>query len=571
LKNSEISKVLSIISLYESIQDGGFKSRAYDRASRVIESMSVQISDLYEKDGIKEILKIPGIGEGIGKKIIELITTGKINHLESLKKKIPVKVEELSQLEGVGPKKIKLLWQTLKIKSISDLEKAARNKKIQKLSGFGPRSEEDILRSIQFFKKHRGRFLIGEMLPILHNIEDRLGKVSGVKKVLLCGSTRRMKETIGDGDFLVQSDNPDSVMDFFTKMPEVIHVYSRGSAKVLVRLENGIDVDLQIISKKSFGAASQYFTGNKEHNIRLRKIANKKGWKLNEYGIFDNDEYLFGKTEEQIYRKLGMDWIPPEMRENMGEIEIAQKKKIPDLIEYNSLKGDLQMHSTWSDGTYTILDMAKAAKKFGLEYIAITDHSKQLSIAGGIDEKQLATQSVEIDNVNKKIKGMVVLKGIEVDILKDGSLDFSNKVLQKLDIVGASIHSHFNLPKKEQTKRLLKVIENPYVNILFHPTSRIIQKREPCEFDLDVVFEAAKQNNTLLEIDAAAGRLDLKDDHIRLAKAKGCKFVINSDAHSPGEFEYLTLGIGQARRGWLEKKEVLNTNKLDTFLKLIKK
>lgn len=571
MKNSEISKVLSIISLYESIQDGGFKSRAYDRASRVIESMSVQISDLYEKDGIKEILKIPGIGEGIGKKIIELITTGKINHLESLKKKIPVKVEELSQLEGVGPKKIKLLWQTLKIKSISDLEKAARNKKIQKLSGFGPRSEEDILRSIQFFKKHRGRFLIGEMLPILHNIEDRLGKVSGVKKVLLCGSTRRMKETIGDGDFLVQSDNPDSVMDFFTKMPEVIHVYSRGSAKVLVRLENGIDVDLQIISKKSFGAASQYFTGNKEHNIRLRKIANKKGWKLNEYGIFDNDEYLFGKTEEQIYRKLGMDWIPPEMRENMGEIEIAQKKKIPDLIEYNSLKGDLQMHSTWSDGTYTILDMAKAAKKFGLEYIAITDHSKQLSIAGGIDEKQLATQSVEIDNVNKKIKGMVVLKGIEVDILKDGSLDFSNKVLQKLDIVGASIHSHFNLPKKEQTKRLLKVIENPYVNILFHPTSRIIQKREPCEFDLDVVFEAAKQNNTLLEIDAAAGRLDLKDDHIRLAKAKGCKFVINSDAHSPGEFEYLTLGIGQARRGWLEKKEVLNTNKLDTFLKLIKK
>ncbi len=571
MKNSNISGILSLISIYENMQDGGFKARAYDRASRIIDSMSEELSDMYERGGLDEILKIPGIGEGIGKKIVDLITTGKTNHLENLKKKIPVDVEELTELEGIGPKTIKTLWQKFKIKSVLELEKAARNHKIQKLAGFGPKSEEDIIRSIEFFQKHRGRFLIGEMLPILEDIVKRLEKIPAVKKALLGGSTRRMKETIGDGDFLVQTNDPKLVMDFFSLMPEVIHVYSRGKAKVLVKLDNSLDADLQVVPEKSFGSALQYFTGNKDHNVKLRKIANKKGWKLNEYGIFQDEKFLFGKTEEEIYNKLGMDWIPPEMRQNKGEIELAQKHNLPKLIEYNSLKGDLQMHSTWSDGTLTIFEMAEAAKKSGLEYIAITDHSKRLSVAGGIDEKQLEKQSAEIDEVNRKVKEITVLKGIEVDILKDGQLDFSNDVLKKLDIVGASIHSHFNLSKKEQTKRLLKVIENPHVDILFHPTARLIQKRDPCEFDLGSIFDAAKENKTILEIDASATRLDLKDDHIRQAKSRGCKFVIDSDAHSAQEFEYLRLGIGQARRGWLEKKDVINTNNLVKFLKLLKK
>lgn len=571
MKNSEISRALAIIALYENILNGGFKARAYDKASRIIDSLSEEIFNMYERGGLDEILRIPGVGEGIGKKIVELLTTGRIKYLENLKKKIPVNVEELSYLEGVGPKSIKILWQKLKIKSISELEEAAKNHKIQEISGFGQKSEEEIIHSIEFYKKHRGRFLIGEMLPILEEIEKRLIKVPDVKKVLLCGSTRRMKETIGDADFLVQTDNLKPIIDFFTSMPEVIHVYSRGKAKTLVKLDNGLDADLQIVPERSFGAACQYFTGNKEHNIRLRKISNEKGWKLNEYGIFKGEEFLYGKTEEEIYRNLGMDWIPPEMRQNVGEIEIAQQQKIPKLVEYHSLKGDLQMHSTWSDGSCTIFEMAEAAKRFGLEYIAITDHSKRLRIAGGIDNKQLEKQSTEIDQVNKKIKGITILKGIEVDILKDGSLDFSNDVLNKLDVVGASIHSHFNLSKKEQTKRLLNVMENPFVNILFHPTSRLIQKRDPCEFDMELVFDVAKQNNVILEIDASACRLDLKDDHIRFAKSRGCKFVIDSDAHSPEEFEFLRLGVGQARRGWLEKKDVINTYSLDKFLQLLKK
>ncbi|MGD2106578.1 MAG: DNA polymerase/3'-5' exonuclease PolX [Nitrosopumilaceae archaeon] len=571
MKNSEISKVLAIIGLYENLLNGGFKARAYDNANRVVDSLSEEISIIYERGGLDEILKIPGIGQGIGKKIEEMLTTGKSKHLENLKKKIPVDVEELMGLEGVGPKSVKTLWQKLKIKSISELEEAARSHKIQEISGFGEKSEQDIIRSIEFYKKHKGRFLIGQMFPVLKEIEKRLAKIPGVKKAILCGSSRRMKETIGDGDFLVQTNNPKKVIDFFTSMPEIIHVYSSGKTKTFVKLDNGLDVDLQIVTTNSFGAASQYFTGNKEHNIRLRKISNEKGWKLNEYGMFKGDKFLYGKTEEEIYQSLGMEWIPPEMRENVGEIELAQKKKIPKLIKYDSLKGDLQMHSTWSDGEHTISDMANAAKQFGLEYIAITDHSKRLSIAGGIDEKQLEKQSEEIDKINQNIDGIKVLKGTEVDILKDGSLDFSNDVLSKLDIVGASIHSHFNLSKKEQTKRVLKVLENPQVNILFHPTSRLIQKREPCDLDMDLVCDKAKQNNVILEIDASAGRLDLKDDHIRFAKSKGCRFVIDSDAHSPEEFEFLRLGVGQARRGWLEKKDVINTNSLEKFLRLIKK
>lgn len=570
MKNSEISQILSLIAIYEDMLDGGFKSRAYEKASRIIDSLSEELSDIYQSGGFEAILDIPGIGEGIGKKIIDLIEKGTTKHLEDLRKKIPVDVEALSKVEGIGPKKIKIFWKKLKIKNIEDLKNALTSHKIQKLEGFGKKSEEEIIRNLEFLQKHQGRFLLGEMLPVLETIVKRLEKIPSVNRVILAGSSRRMKETIGDGDFLVSTDEPQYVIDFFVAMPEVVHVYSKGKTKALVKLENNLEADLRAVSEKSFGAASQYFTGNKEHNIKLRKIAIKKGWKLNEYGLFSGERFLVGKTEEEIYDKLGMKWIPPEMREYNGEIDLAQTENIPKLISYESLKGDLQMHSVWSDGNSSILDLAHTAKKIGLQYIAITDHSKRLKIAGGIDEKQLDQQSQEIDKVNKKTEGITVLKGIEVDILKDGTLDFEDKVLKKLDVVGASIHSHFNLSQREQTKRILRILENENVDILFHPTARLIQRREPCEIDLEKIFDVSKNTGTLLEIDSTPGRLDLNGDNVRLAKKTGCKFVIDSDSHSPPEFECLKFGIGQARRGWLEEKDVVNTLNLKNFLKNLK-
>ncbi len=570
MKNSEISRILYIISVYEDMMDGGFKARAYEKATRTIDSLTEEVSDIYKRGGIDALMEIPGIGEGIAKKIADLLTTGKTKHLEDMKKKIPVDVENLIELEGVGPKTIKTLWQKLKIRNIEQLEKAARGHKIQKLEGFGEKSEEDILRSIEFHKKHSGRFLLGYVLPMLEEIRGRLAKVPGVKKVLIGGSARRMKETIGDADFLVATTDSKKVMDFFASMPEVIHLYSRGKAKVLVRLKNGMDADLEVVEEKSFGAASQYFTGNKDHNVELRRIAISKGWKLNEYGVFKGEKYLFGASEEEVYEKLGLKWIPPEMREHTGEIELATKGNLPDLIPYEFLKGDLHTHSNWTDGANSIMEMAQQAKKFGLEYIAITDHSKRMAFVNGLDEKRLAKQAKEIDEVSKKISGITVLKGIELDILKDGRLDFNDEVLKKLDVVGVSVHSYFNLTGEDQTKRLIRALETTTVDILFHPTGREIQQRDPYDVDIEAIIDAAKESGTILEIDSRPERLDLKDEHIRLARKKGCKFSIDSDAHSPKHFEFLRLGIGQARRGWLEKKDVVNTLGLEKFLKTLK-
>lgn len=570
MRNSEISRVLYIISVYEDMMDGGFKARAYEKASRTVDSLTEELSETYKRGGIDGLMEIPGIGEGIAKKIEDLIKTGKTKHLEDLKRKIPVDVENLIELEGVGPKTIKILWQKLKIRNVSQLEKAAREHKIQELERFGEKSEQDILRSIEFHKKHSGRFLLGYALPMLEEIRDRLAKVPGVKKVLIGGSARRMKETIGDSDFLVATSDVKKVMDFFASMPEVIHVYSRGKAKVLARLKTGMDADLEVVEEKSFGAASQYFTGNKDHNVELRRVAISRGWKLNEYGVFRGEKYLFGAGEEEVYEKLGLRWIPPEMREHTGEIELAMKGKLPELIPYGSLKGDLHTHSNWTDGLNTITEMAQEAKKIGLEYIAVTDHSKRMAFVNGLDERRISKQAKEIDAVNKKNSGITILKGVELDILKDGRLDLKDEALKKLDVVGASVHSNFNLPREEQTKRVIRAIQNPNVDILFHPTGREIQKREPINLDMEAVIDAAKETGTILEIDSRPERLDLKDEHIRFASRKGCKFSIDSDSHSPKHFEFLRLGIGQARRGWLEKKDIVNTFTLERMLKILK-
>lgn len=549
-----------------------FKARAYNRAADVIESLSSNVEDIYKKEGLNGLLQIPTIGNAIATKIEEFVTTGKIKHLEELKVNVPIAIDELSKIEGIGPKTIKTLYVKLKIKNLTDLEKAASEGKIRSVSGFTVKKEQAILKHIQFVKAGKGRHLIGEMYPFIKEIEARLAQIKEVKKAIAVGSVRRMKETIGDIDYLVISSEPHKVMDFFVTMPEVQGVLSKGTSKASIRLTNGLDADLLVVPEESFGSALQYFTGSKEHVVQMRRIAITKDLHLNEWGVFDNNEKrIAGSTEEEVYQTLGLNWIPPEMRENNGEIELAKHNELPNLIAYGSLKGDLQVHSNNTDGTMSIEEMAlDAREKFGLEYIAITDHTKSLALAHGLDEKQLLEQANRIAELNDKFENFRILAAAEVNIMKDGSLDISNSVLDKLDIVGAAIHSNFSQPIEVQTNRLIKAAQNPSVDILFHPTGRLINRREGYPVDMEKVIDVAKDTKTVLEIDAHYNRLDLKDDYVRMAVQRGVKLVIDSDAHHPVHFAFLMFGIGQARRGWAKESDVLNTLPVDDLLKKLK-
>lgn len=557
-----------------------FKPRAYEHAAYSIESLEEGVDEIYKRGGLKAVEDIPGIGKGIGERIEEYIKTGRIKDYEELKKQFPVDIEGLMKIEGVGPKLVKKLYQKLKIKNQNDLEKAAHLGKLRKLESLGEKSEQKIIKSIEFLRQSHGRFLLGFILPTVRKIVDTLKVLPYVKRAEFAGSIRRMQETVGDLDILVISDKPSKVMDFFVHMPEVQDVLVKGQTKTSVRLKIGIDADIRVLPSESFGAALQYFTGDKYHNIAVREIAIKKGYKLNEYGLFSaksgsasggkGKRMIAGKTEEEIYKKLGMAWMEPELRTNHGEIEAAINGKLPKLIGYQDLRGDLQVQTDWTDGKNSIKEMAKAAKKQGLEYIVITDHTKRLAMANGLDEKRLVKQMAEIDKVQKQISGIKILKGSEVDILKDGSLDLTDEVLAKLDLVGVSVHSHFNMSEADMTKRITRAMENPNVDILFHPTGRLIQKREPYQIDIDEIIKAAKRTKTVLEVNAWPERLDLKDEYIRKAVDAEVKLAINSDAHSVGHFKLLELGIAQARRGWCEKKDVINTESWQEMLKLLK-
>jgi DNA polymerase (family 10) len=570
MKNSEVARILRNISILLDMDDVPFKPRAYEKAALTIESLEEDIEKTYAEDGIKALKQIPGVGESIAEKIEELIKTGKLEYYEQLHKKAPVDLESLTLIEGLGPKTIKTLWQQLKIRNVDELEKAALAHEISQLPGFKKKAEDKILKGIEFAKKSGGRFILGFTLPLIRDIETRLRSCPEVKGAVAAGSVRRMKETIGDVDFLVLSDNPEEVADFFVSMPEVVQVLEKGKTKSAVKLKTGMNADIRILPEESFGAALQYFTGGKLHNIKLRKIALDKGWKLNEYGIFQKNKQIAGKTEKEVYEKLGLQWIPPEMRENTGEIEAAKKNQLPNIIGYKDLKGDLQVHSNWTDGRNSIREMAEQAKKNGLEYIVISDHSKYLAMTGGLDEKGLLKQAKEIDQVNKQGSGITVLQGVELNILKDGSLDVSDDALKRLDVASAGVHSHFDLTKDEMTKRVLKAMENPNVDILVHPTGRQIQRREPIQLDIAKVIQAAKDNGTILDVDSYPDRLDLKDEHVRKAVEIGAKLGISSDSHSTAHLHYLELGVAQARRGWATAKDVVNTRKLEEFRKTLK-
>jgi DNA polymerase (family 10) len=570
MKNFEAALILRNISILLEMDDVPFKPRAYEKAALSIEALEEDIEEIYAKNGIKGLKQIPGVGASIAEKIEELIKTGNLQYYEELRNKVPVDFESLSGIEGLGPKKIKVLWDKLKIKNMDDLEKAALEHKISALPHFKKKTEENMLKAIEFAKKSRGRYILGFTLPLVRSIEERLRKVPYVKKVVAAGSVRRMKETVGDVDFLVLTEDSSKVMEFFVSMPEVIQVIEKGKTKSAVKLKTGMNADIRTLPEQSFGAALQYFTGSKDHNIALRRIAQDKGWKLSEYGLFQKEEQIAGRTEEEVYEKLGLPWISPELRENTGEIEAARKGELPDLVELKQIKGDLQIHSNWTDGQNSIKEMAEQAKKNGLEYIVISDHSKYLAMTGGLDEEGLSKQAEEIDQLNEQLDGITILKGVELNILKDGSLDISDDALRKLDVASAAVHSHFDMSKEEMTNRILKAIENPNLDILLHPTAREIQKREPIQLDLEKIITMAKENGTILDIDSYPDRLDLRDEHIRKAVQVGAKLGISSDSHSTVHLHYLELGIAQARRGWATAKDIVNTRTLEQFKKTLK-
>ena len=570
MKNLEIAKIFYLMAEFIEMDKASFISIAYNRASRILESLENDIEEIYKKGGVEELKKISGIGKGIAEKIEEYIKTGKIKRYQDLKKKCPVDLENLTAVEGLGSKKIKVLYKELNIRNLKDLEKAAKAGKIEELDNFGKKSEQNILQAIKFVKAGDNKFLLGKAIPIVKEIINNLKKLPEVSNISSAGSVRRMKEVIGDVDILVVSSKPKKVIDFFVKMPRVVKIWAQGSTKSSVRLRNGLDCDLRIVKKESFGSALQYFTGSKEHNISTRLIAKKKGLKLNEYGVYKNDKRIAGKNEKEVYQAIGLKYIEPELRSNTGEIEASLNDKLPKLIRYNDIKGDTHCHSNWSDGSDSIEQIVKAAKKIGYEYIAITDHAGFLKIANALDEKRLLKQIFEIDRINKKLSGIKIIKGAEVDIKVDGSMAIKDEVLAKLDFVYGAIHSSFKMNKNDMTNRLIRAIENPNIDAIAHPTGRIIQKREEYKIDFDKIFKVAKKTKTALEINAHYNRLDLKDSYIRQAKENGVKIVIGTDAHSLDNLSMMKFGVAQARRGWAEKKDILNTRSYKEFIQYFK-
>jgi len=566
MTNAEIARIFREIAIYLDMERVPFRPRAYERAADTIDALDRPLADILATDGPAGVSAIPGIGASSAKRIAELVTTGRLAYYDELKERMPVDVSGLTAIEGLGPKNVKVLYDALGVRTVDDLEEAALQQRIRALPRFGPKSEEKILRGIGFLRAHAGRFPLGEVLPFVEEIRARIAGVAGVKHAIIAGSIRRRCDTVGDADVLVVSRTPGRVMQLVVEMPEVIHVHGSGETKTSVRLHTGMDLDVRVVPDKSLGAALNYFTGNKLHNVELRRRAQERGLKLNEYGIFRGDRQIAGRTEEDVYAALDLPWIPPELREAQGEIEAASAGSLPDLIAHGDLRGDLQIQTTWTDGAHSIEEMALEARRLGLEYIAITDHTRGLPVAGGADETTLRRQAREIARLNRTLRGIRILSGAEVNINKDGTLDIDDATLAELDVVGVGVHSHFALPRDEMTARLVRAMRNPHADILFHPTGRVIGQREPYAVDMDTIIAEAARTGTALEIDAHPSRLDLRDEHIRRAVQAGVKLTIDSDAHDRAHLPYLSFGVDQARRGWARKDDVLNTRAIRGFL-----
>lgn len=572
VSNQELAVLLYEIAILFELKGVAFKPRAFERAASVVGDLQEGVDDIYRRDGRKGLDNIPGVGPGIAERIEEYLKTGKIQEHRRMKKSLPIDIKGITDIEGIGPKKMVLLYRKLRIKNRNQLEKAAKDGKLAVTKGLGKKFQDSVLRAIGYLKHDtgKGRDLLGTIEPFAREMAGRIEAWPGVRHALPGGSVRRMKETVGDLDFVASAKDPEDTLRRFASMPDVRSVYTHGAHNVLVRLKSGRDADLWVLPEEDWGAALIGWTGGKAHNIHLRTIAKRKGYMLDDSGLYKGKKRLAGSTEEGVYKKLGMEWIPPELRTDSGEIEAAQHGTLPRLVGYEDLVGDLQVQTDWTDGKHSIGEMAKAAQAAGLKYIVITDHTKALAMTGGLDEKKLMKQMAEIDKVNRKFPKLKILKGSECDIKKDGSLDLSDEALSKLDVVGVSVHSHFGMSQGAQTARVVKAMENPNADILFHPTGRKINKRAPIALDMDAVITAAKRTKTVLEIDADPARLDLKDEYIRMAVDEGVRLAVDSDAHHTDEFGWLRYGIAQARRGWAEKKDIVNTRPWRQMLKLLK-
>jgi len=569
MKNLEISAVFrEITKILEIKGDNPFRIRAYERAAQNIEGLAEDIEVFIRDD---RLMDIPGIGKDLANKIKEYILTGKIKAYGDLKKTIPKGLLDLLNIPSVGPKTAKLLYEKLKIKDISDLERAIKKNKLQGIFGIKEKTIENISKGIEVLKRGRERMTLSQAIQVADEFVSALKTLPEISRLSVAGSLRRKKETVRDIDILVISQKPQKIMDVFSRLPNVGTVLAKGETKSSVRTKDDVQVDCRVEEEKSFGAALLYFTGSKNFNIKLRQLANKLGLKINEYGVFRKDKFVCGRTEEEIFKILNMPYIEPELREDNGEIELAQKFQLPHLIELKDLKGDLHVHSKWSDGGNSIEEIVEVARKRGYSYIAITDHSQSLKVAGGLSIADLKKKKQEIDKINSKLKDFRVLYGTEVDIDSYGKLDYNDGLLKEFDVVVAAIHTGFKQSKLQLTKRLVRATQNKYVHIIAHPTGRLWGTRDAYDIDIDEVLKAARDTNTHLEINAFPQRLDLNDLDCRRAKEIGAKLVIGTDAHTTEELATMKLGVSVARRGWLTKNEVINTLSLEELLRALKK
>jgi DNA polymerase (family X) len=566
--NEEIAHVFDeIADLLEIEEANPFRVRAYRNAARTLRGLGREVAELLA-DG-EDITLLPGIGKDLAAKIQEMLETGKVRALDELHKEVPMSVEALLQIPGLGPKRVKALYHSLGIKSVKQLEQAVRAGKVRSLPGFGVGIEHNILAVIEANRGIEKRFLRATVIPYAEALVTYLKRTKGVKDVVMAGSYRRGRETVGDLDILVTTKGKTAVMERFVGYQEVDNVVSSGTTRATVILRNGLQVDLRVVAQQSYGAALYYFTGSKAHNIQVRRLGQKRGLKINEYGVYRGKRRIAGKTEISVFKSVGLPYIPPELREGRGEIEAAYKKRLPTLVQRADLQGDLHCHSTATDGHAGIREMALAARQHGLKYLAITDHSQHLTIAHGLDHKRLLKQIDEIDSLNDELRGLRLLKGIEVDILADGSLDLPDQVLSHLDLVIGAVHSQFHLSRDRQTERILRAMDRPYFTMLAHPSGRLLQKREAYDVDMARIIKQARARGCFLELNSQPQRLDLNEHYCRMARDEGVLLSINSDAHTEQNFDFLQYGIDQARRGWLEKRDVLNTLPLRELRKLL--
>lgn len=562
MNNAAIAQVFQdMADLLELKEDNPFKIRAYQKAARTIETLPEELDQVMSQGRLREI---PGVGEAISNKITELLTTGKLEAYEKLRSEFPQGIIELLTIPSVGPKTALRLSKELGISNVDELEKAILDGRVASLYRLGDKTAENILHHIQTMRRKDKRIPLGEALPLAEEIVTALKKQTGVRNLTPAGSLRRFKETIGDIDIMGTAEDPESVIKAFVRLPMVEEILAQGPTKASVIVKSGLQVDLRMVEPDSFGSLLQHFTGSKEHNVALRERAVRQGLSLSEYGItvVKTGEIEKFTTEEAFYERIGLQYIPPELRETHGEIELAEKRALPHLIEVRDVKGDFHVHTDWSDGHDTIEAMATAAKARGYKYLAITDHSAGRGIAHGLNEERLREQIAKIREVGRKLKGIRLFTGIEVDIRADGVLDYPDELLSEIDVVVAAVHSAMGQDKEKMTKRIIRALENPHIDILAHPTCRLIGEREPIEVDLEEVFKAAVRTNTALEINAMPERLDLKDIHVLRAKELGVKLVICTDAHRTEHLELIRFGVGVARRGWCESRHILNTRNL---------